>query len=104
MKITRDLARFCVQTSYASFPKEVVDRAKYVILDFIGVTARGSIVDLSRVMLDFVRDLGADPQGCVVIGTDIRAVPQYSALANGTSSHAIEVDDVNYGHGVSYDS
>ncbi len=54
----------------------------------------GSIVDLSRVMLDFVRDLGADPQGCVVIRTDIRAVPQYSVLA-GTSSYTIEMDDVN---------
>ena len=95
MGITRDLAEFCIQSNYKDLPGEVIDRAKYFILDLIGVTSRGSIVESSRVMFELVRSLGEDPMGSVIIGTDMRAAPQYAALANGTSSHAIEMDDVN---------
>ena len=95
MGITKDLAGFCVETDYNNLREEVIDKAKFFMLDFIGVAARGSIVESSRVMYELVRDLGEDPKGVVVIGTDMRADPQYAALANGTSSHAIEMDDVN---------
>ncbi len=95
MGITKDLARFCVETNYNNLREEVIDKAKFFMLDFIGVAARGSIVESSRVMYELVCDLGEDPKGVVVIGTDMRADSQYAALANGTSSHAIEMDDVN---------
>jgi len=46
-------------------------------------------------MYSFVKDMGLSPDGGVIIGTDMRAPYQYAALANGTSSHSLELDDVS---------
>jgi 2-methylcitrate dehydratase PrpD len=46
-------------------------------------------------MYRFVREMGNGNRGGVIIGTKKRAPFVYAALANGTSSHAIEMDDVN---------
>jgi len=46
-------------------------------------------------MFRFIREMGHRRQGGVIIGTKERAFHLYSALANGTSAHAIEMDDVN---------
>jgi len=72
-----------------------VDRVKYFFLDFIGVCTRGSQENSSKSIYRFIREMGRSRQGGVVIGTKERAPHPYSALANGTSAHAIEMDDVN---------
>ena len=36
MKVTERLARYAIETSYRSFPKEVVHQAKRCFLDLIG--------------------------------------------------------------------
>jgi 2-methylcitrate dehydratase PrpD len=93
--ITKDLVKFCIESCYEDLPDTVVDKAKYFTLDFVGVASRGSITESSRVMYELVRELGKSHKGAAIIGTEMRAVAQYAALANGTSSHAIEMDDVN---------
>jgi len=93
MPITQELANYCHGLKFGQLPDEVVDRVKYFFLDFIGVCIRGSQEDSSRSIYRFVREMGR--QGGVVIGTKQRAPHLYSALANGTSAHAIEMDDVN---------
>jgi 2-methylcitrate dehydratase PrpD len=80
---------------FHQLPEEVIDRVKYFFLDFIGVACRGSKEDSSQSMFRFVRETGSGNRGGVVIGTKERAPFVYAALANGTSSHAIEMDDVN---------
>ncbi|UCF56185.1 MAG: MmgE/PrpD family protein, partial [Deltaproteobacteria bacterium] len=67
----------------------------YFTLDFLGVALRGSLVDSTRAMYAVVEDLGLAPEGGVIIGTGKRAPYQYAALANGTSAHSLELDDVN---------
>jgi 2-methylcitrate dehydratase PrpD len=95
MGVTQELAKYCSELKFKQLPEEVVDKAKYFFLDFIGVASRGSLQDSSRTMYQFVRELGHARQGGVIIGTKERAPFFYAALANGTSSHAIEMDDVN---------
>jgi 2-methylcitrate dehydratase PrpD len=95
MAITQELARYCHGLKFQQLPKEVVDRVKYFFLDFIGVACRGSQEDSSKTMCRFVKTLGHDHRGGVIIGTKERGPHLYSALANGTSAHAIEMDDVN---------
>jgi 2-methylcitrate dehydratase PrpD len=80
---------------FSQLPDEVVDRVKYLFLDFIGVACRGSQEDSSRYMFQFIRERGKGERGGVIVGTKNRAPFVYAALANGTSSHAIEMDDVN---------
>ena len=93
MGITQDLAKFCSELKYRQLPEGVVDRVKYLFLDFIGVAIRGSRSESSKSMYRFVREMGKG--NGVIIGTTDKAPHLYSALANGTSSHAIEMDDVN---------
>jgi len=95
MGITQELARYCHGLKFRQLPEEVVDRVKYFFLDFIGVACRGSQEDSSQRMYRFIREMGHRRKGGVIIGTKDRAFHLYSALANGTSAHAIEMDDVN---------
>jgi 2-methylcitrate dehydratase PrpD len=94
-EMTRDLARFCAGTKYEDLSPEAVDRAKYFAMDFIGVAARGSLEASSKTMYRFLEELCPAAKGGVIIGTKDRAPHQYAALANGTSSHSLEMDDVS---------
>ena len=95
MGLTQELAKYCSELKFKQLPEEVVDKVKYFFLDFIGVACRGSHEDSSRTMYHLVEELGDARQGGVIIGTRRRAPFVYAALANGTSAHAIEMDDVN---------
>lgn len=94
MEETKELVRRCAQLRCEELPPDVVDKVKYLALDFVGVAARGALSESSVPMQAFVKEWGHDPEGASVIGTDWRAAPQYAALANGTSSHSLELDDV----------
>ena len=95
MGITQELAKYCSGLKFRQLPEEVIDRVKYFFLDFIGVACRGSREDSSQSMYRFVREMDRGAKNGVIIGTKERAPYLYAALANGTSSHAIEMDDVN---------
>jgi len=94
-EITKKLAKFCMDLKFEEIPPEVRDRAKYFALDFVGVAARGSREDSTKAMYQFVKEMGPTSKGGVIIGTKMHAQHHYSALANGTSSHSLEMDDVN---------
>src|SRR5512139_1402704 len=95
MGITQELTRYCHGLKFQQLPEEAIDRVKYFFLDFIGVACRGSKEASSQSMYRFIREMDHRRQGGVIIGTKERAFHLYSALANGTSAHAIEMDDVN---------
>jgi 2-methylcitrate dehydratase PrpD len=93
MGISRELAEYCGKLTFQQLPEEVIGKAKYRFLDFITVACRGSREDSSQTMYRFVREMGRGDG--VIVGTRARAPYLYAALANGTSSHAIELDDVD---------
>ena len=95
MGMTQDLAGYCEALGYQNLPAEVIDCVKYRFLDFLGVTMRGSREQSSQTMVRFVKAIGPAGKGGVIVGTNLRAPHLYSALANGTAAHAIEMDDVN---------
>jgi 2-methylcitrate dehydratase PrpD len=95
MGITQELATYCLGLKFRQLSEEVIDRVKYLFLDFIGVACRGSQEDSSKSVYRFIREMDFVKRGGVIIGTRERAPFNYSALANGVSSHAIEMDDVN---------
>ena len=95
MGITQDLAGYCAALGYQNLPAEVIDCVKYRFLDFLSVAMRGSREQSSQTMYRFVKAVGPAGKGGVIVGTNLRAPYLYSALANGTASHAIEMDDVN---------
>ena len=95
MGITQELADYGHRLRFRQLPEEVVDRVKYLFFDFIGVAWRGARERSSQSMVRFVRGMPKDDRFGVIIGTKERAAFAYAALANGTSAHAVEMDDVN---------
>jgi 2-methylcitrate dehydratase PrpD len=94
MKLTKDLVQGCHDLNYDALTTDVVDRVKYLFLDFIGVAARGALSDSSSPVQRLILNLDNARDGAVVIGTHRKADPSYAALANGTAAHSLELDDV----------
>jgi 2-methylcitrate dehydratase PrpD len=94
MDETRNLVEKCHDLRFEHLPEEVVDRTKYLLLDYLGVAARGALSDSSIPVHRVVKNMGKTGNGAVVIGTNMTADPAYAALANGTAAHSLELDDV----------
>ena len=92
--ITSKLARFSAELCYEDLSPEVVDWAKYLCLDFAGVTLAGSTTPSAKVAVKAIDGLGRTGPS-PIIGTPQRVLPEYAAMANGTAFHSIEMDDVN---------
>ena len=93
---TRELVAFLHGISSDNLPADVVDRARYFLLDYLSVAVRGSLEESARCVQRMIARTGST--GCAtVIGTSIRTSPALAALANGTSSHGIEQDDTHSG-------
>ena len=92
--ITRTLAKFSAELTFEDLPPEVVDWAKYLCLDFAGVTLSGSTTPSAKAVVQTIQGIDR-PGPSAIIGTASRALPEYAAMANGTAFHSIELDDVN---------
>ncbi len=92
--LTQHLAAFCTRLDYDRLPAEVVDRAKYFFLDYLGVAVRGSLSDSSQPLYRLADSLASAGQG-TVLGRAEKANFPYAALANGTSAHSLELDDTH---------
>ena len=89
---TRDLVEFVAALD--DLPAEVSDRARYLLLDYLGVAIRGSRVESSQPVYRMIERMG--PAGCAtMIGVGARTSPGYAALANGTAAHSVELDDTH---------
>ncbi|MBI3302513.1 MAG: MmgE/PrpD family protein [Deltaproteobacteria bacterium] len=92
--LTRQLAAFCHNLHYETLPAEVVDRAKYFFLDYLGVAVRGALSDSSQPLYRMTAGLAATGAGTVLGRQDKVSFP-YAALANGTAAHSLELDDTH---------
>jgi 2-methylcitrate dehydratase PrpD len=93
---TRKLVAFLHALPPGGLPAEVLDRARYFLLDYLSVAVRGSEEESARSVQRMIQRMGA-PGCATVIGTPIRTLPGLAALANGTASHGIEQDDTHSG-------
>lgn len=87
------LASFCRSIQWQALPKAVQERTKELLLDHLGVAVRGSGEASSQPMAAFIRTMQSSGQASV-IGAGFSSGAAWAALANGTASHAIEMDDV----------
>jgi 2-methylcitrate dehydratase PrpD len=93
MNTTKDFVHFYHQLNFWNLPKEVVDRVKYLCLDFLGVVTKGATTDSAVAAQKFIE--GLDHFGhCTIIGTNLKTTGDYAAFANGVASHSLELDDV----------
>ena len=93
---TKELVGFLAALAPNDLPTEVFDQARKLLLDFLGVAIRGAQVESTAPVHQMIERLGARGPS-TVIGTNLRTLPPYAALANGTAAHAIELDDTHNG-------
>ncbi|MCE2404393.1 MAG: MmgE/PrpD family protein [Dehalococcoidia bacterium] len=91
--LTSTLASFYSALEYEDLSPREVDRAKYFCLDYLGVAIRGAVTPSSEVIQSAVKALSPDGDS-VIMGSSLRASPEYAALCNGAAAHSIEMDDV----------
>ncbi len=93
MGTTETLARWIVATQYDDIPAAAFAQAKKSILDYIGTATYGTSTPLGKIILEFTREQGGNPQARV-IATNIRTASTAAAFANGATGHAEDFDDL----------
>jgi 2-methylcitrate dehydratase PrpD len=86
------IARLAACAIEAEPPAGARARAADAFLDTVGVTLAGASEPVSRIVQRVIAAEGGD--GCHVFGTSGRASATGAALANGTSAHALDFDDM----------
>ena len=89
---SRELARYVRQLKYEDLSRSVVEKAKEIILDQVGVQIACSTLPWNKVVYDYVEGLGARGRGTVV-NFGLKTHPELAALANATFGHGFELDD-----------
>jgi 2-methylcitrate dehydratase PrpD len=92
--ITRTLVHFSHALNSRDLSGEVVERARYLLLDYLGVAIAGSLTESSQPIYRMIARSAA-PGPCTVIGTASQTSPESAALANGTAAHSLELDDTH---------
>ncbi len=73
-------------------PPEVVEKAKLVFLDTLGVALASSIMDFGAMVLNVAKKLGGADQSRL-IGTPVKVAGANAVIANGTLAHGLDFDD-----------
>ncbi len=90
-RLTQTTADFISRLELTAVPQPVIDRARDVFIDTVGVMLAGSHEEVSHLVYDMVKAEGSAPASTVV-GQSLRASPQLAALANGVAGHAMDYD------------
>ncbi|TRZ49389.1 MmgE/PrpD family protein [bacterium] len=97
LKETADVIRFVRSLSFDQLPMDVVQKAKYCILDTIGCSLVGrAATENTRILVDLLKGLGGTPEA-TFFGDGFRTTAMHAALANGTSAHSLDLDDTHRG-------
>lgn len=94
--IALELAEELVALREASLPAAVLERARDLCGDFLGVALGGAGADSSVALrrgLERLRLRG----DCTVLGSGARLPAPQAALANGAAAHTLEMDDTHQG-------
>ena len=76
-----------------ALPKEVIEQAKYHLLDSLAAVISGSELPPGQAAQRYIREHGGGGGAITVFGSALTAPPIDAALANGMMAHADETDD-----------
>lgn len=90
--ITMILSEWAGSLTFSDLSPEVVHQCKRVILDYFAATLVGSQADSARIVQKYLATIDTS-DAATVYGTDLRLSAPNAALANGTATHGLEIDD-----------
>ena len=86
------IGRFAGELRLADVPPAVVEKAKLVFLDTLGIALASSTMDFGLMAINVARKLGG-PKASLLIGTSDRVAAANAVIANGTLAHGLDYDD-----------
>ena len=90
--ITEETAQFITDTNYTDLPDALRAEARRCILDGLAVMLAGTTEDCTRIIHQYIGDLGVSGP-CRVPGISDSLPAEFAALASGVSGHAHDYDD-----------
>lgn len=94
----KTLAEYAANTQFEDLPPEVIEQAKYLILDTIGCALGGSKTELGRVVTETIGNLGGNPEATIV-GEKIKTNCVLAAYVNAILVDALDFEDTFHGLG-----
>ncbi|HVB54208.1 MAG TPA: MmgE/PrpD family protein [Candidatus Acidoferrales bacterium] len=92
MTSSGQLAEFAFGLRLAAIPGEVIEVAKWHVLDTLGVALAGKETEASRAVWGVVQEFGGKGES-TVWGSRVRLPSASAAMINGTYAHALDFDD-----------
>jgi len=86
------LSNYMSQAFSKKLPEEILEQAKFHILDTFSAILSGSELAPGIAGINYIKRHGSVGK-CTVMGTQLKASPLDAALANGVMGHADETDD-----------
>ena len=95
--VTKALVDYVHDLRYEQIPPEVIERAKMLLLDFLGVALGGlRVAESTAPILAGIADLAEGAAGTsTVVGRGETLPAHYAALANATLAHSMDFDDTH---------
>src|SRR6266566_1214926 len=91
--LTELLASFVAGTPSEAIPTIVLEPAKNVILDTVGVALAASARSIGKIIVQHVAENAGAPATATILGAGIKVSAPMAALANGTLANALDFDD-----------
>ncbi|HEX9788626.1 MAG TPA: MmgE/PrpD family protein [Candidatus Binatia bacterium] len=89
---SRSIGRFATGLKLSNVPAGVVDKAKLVFLDTIGIALASSTMDFGAMVTQVAKKLGGAHHS-LLIGSSFRVAAANAVIANGTLAHGLDYDD-----------
>ena len=93
-RATAQFGAWVAALRYETIPADVIEHAKFCLLDGLGCGLFGSTRPWGKISADVAHDLSGGGKSSLW-GTDRSASPADAALANGTALHGFEIDDIH---------
>jgi len=92
--ISGQLGAFLARMSFNDLTKSQVSKLKMYFLDWLGSAIAGKDGEPVQILLGLIRDLGGTPESTIIANQTVCNC-LLAALANGASSHMVEMDDLH---------
>jgi 2-methylcitrate dehydratase PrpD len=86
------IAKFLIGLKLEDVPQAVVQKAKLVLLDTLGIALASSTMDFGRMVMNVAQKLGG-PSSSRLIGSSLKLAAANAVMANGTLAHGLDYDD-----------
>jgi len=97
MSITEEYATFCANLSYEDVPDDVIEYAKQLTMDTVGISVGSARADSTESFLGGARSTNGDGGDATVFATGEQMRPENATFVNGALAHTLDYDDTHRG-------